>query len=174
MSKFLVIRLTETRAFFCDFLGLEDGKEKPKSWDKAETTDKVETGMDDHIALSVEKSADLVQYMKDNSISYWDRLLADRPLYQVFVRDPNGVVLELNDYDPEIDKIEPMVVLGQDWVDFCRENKIVFVQTIYLMGKNQNVCIAPAKFDIRVMTFLFGNLTNLHDKIHRGLKISKL
>jgi hypothetical protein len=40
--------------------------------------------------------------------------LADRPLYQVFVRDPNGVILELNDYDPEIDKLEPTVILGQD------------------------------------------------------------
>ena len=143
--------LEETRAFFCDLLGLEvgkrpalksvgywlyagddaivhlvekgsndsedaayeAGKEKPKEWDKAEANDMVETGMDDHIALSVEKSADLVQYMRDNSISYWDRLLADRPLYQVFVRDPNGVILELNDYDPEIDKLEPMVILGQ-------------------------------------------------------------
>jgi len=81
---------------------------------RVEANDMVETGMDDHIALSVEKSADLVQYMRDNSISYWDRLLADRPLYQVFVRDPNGVILELNDYDPEIDKLEPMVILGQD------------------------------------------------------------
>ncbi len=145
--------LEETRAFFCDLLGLEvgkrpalksvgywlyagedaivhlvekgsndtlesaayeAGKEKPKAWEKSEANDMVETGMDDHIALSVEKSADLVQYMKDNSISYWDRLLADRPLYQVFVRDPNGVILELNDYDPEIDKIKPMVILGQD------------------------------------------------------------
>ncbi len=144
--------LEETRAFFCDLLGLkvgkrpalksvgywlyagedaiihlvekgsnadeeaanDGGKEKPKQWDKAEANDMVETGMDDHIALSVEKSADLVQYMRDNSISYWDRLLADRPLYQVFVRDPNGVILELNDYDPEIDKLEPMVILGQD------------------------------------------------------------
>ena len=144
-------RLEETRAFFCDLLGLEvgkrpalksvgywlyagenaivhlvekgsnsledeayeAGKEKPKDWQRAETNDMVETGMDDHIALSVEKSADLVQYMKDNSISYWDRLLADRPLYQVFVRDPNGVILELNDYDPEIENLEPMVILGQ-------------------------------------------------------------
>lgn len=81
---------------------------------RVEANDMVETGMDDHIALSVEKSADLVQYMRDNSISYWDRLLADRPLYQVFVRDPNGVILELNDYDPEIDKLEPTVILGQD------------------------------------------------------------
>ncbi len=145
-------KLEETRAFFCDLLGLEvgnrpalkstgywlyagedaiihlvekdsneledaayeAGKEKPKEWEKAESENLVETGMDDHIALSVEKSADLVQYMRDNSIAYWDRLLADRPLYQVFVRDPNGVILELNDYAPEIDKLEPMNVLGKD------------------------------------------------------------
>ena len=47
--------------------------------------------------------------MKDNSIAYWDR-----PLYQVFVRDPNGVILELNDYAPEVDKFDPMNVLGKD------------------------------------------------------------
>jgi len=144
--------LEESRAFYCDLLGLEvgkrpalksvgywlyagedaivhlvkkgsntdeeaayeDGKHKPKEWDKARTNDMVETGMDDHIALTVERSADLIQYMKENSISYWDRLLTDRPLYQVFVRDPNGVVLELNDYEPEIEKLEPMAVLGRD------------------------------------------------------------
>jgi catechol 2,3-dioxygenase-like lactoylglutathione lyase family enzyme len=91
-------RLEETRAFFCDLLGLnvgrrpalksvgywlyagdeaiihlvekgsnadeaaayEDGKHKPKEWDRANSNDMVETGMDDHIALTVEKSADLV------------------------------------------------------------------------------------------------------------------
>ena len=72
----------------------------------------IETGMDDHVALSVEDSASLVQHMKDNGIAYWDRILADRGLYQVFIRDPNGLILELSDYNPAIDKIAPMTVLG--------------------------------------------------------------
>ena len=55
-----------------------------------------------------------VQFMKDNGLAYWDRLLADRGLYQVFVRDPNGVVVELNDYNPDLGAIDPMSVQGRD------------------------------------------------------------
>ena len=78
-----------------------------------EITDLSETGVDDHIAMTVEESADLVNFMKENKITYWDRLLADRELYQVFVRDPNGVIIELNDYKPELDKIDPIAVIGR-------------------------------------------------------------
>ncbi len=67
--------------------------------------------MDNHIAMTVEESAGLVQFMKANKIAYLDRLLADRELYQVFVRDPNGVIIELNDYKPEVDKIDPIAVI---------------------------------------------------------------
>lgn len=109
-----IIHLVEKGSNADEDVAYEDGKQKPKEWDRARTNDVIETGMDDHIALSVERSAELIQYMKENSISYWDRLLADRPLYQVFVRDPNGVVLELNDYRPEVEKLEPMVILGRD------------------------------------------------------------
>ena len=78
-----------------------------------EITDLSETGMDDHIAMTVEESAGLVNFMKENKIAYWDRLLVDRELYQVFVRDPNGVIIELNDYKPELDKIDPIAVIGR-------------------------------------------------------------
>jgi len=143
--------LEDTRAFYCDLLGLEagfrpqlkstgywlyagddaiihlvengsnaaeddaiaDGKETPKSWEKASSEDMVETGMDDHVALTVEDSAGLVQHMKENGMAYWYRLLADRGLYQVFIRDPNGLILELNDYNPDTNRIEPMTVLGR-------------------------------------------------------------
>ena len=50
--------------------------------------------------------------MKENKIAYWDRLLADRELYQVFVRDPNGVIIELNDYTPDLENIDPMTIVG--------------------------------------------------------------
>lgn len=81
---------------------------------EAEEANVLETGSDDHIALSVEDSSGAVQFMKDNGLPYWDRLLADRGLYQVFVRDPNGVVVELNDYTPDLDAIDPMSVQGRD------------------------------------------------------------
>lgn len=92
----------------------DGGKEAPKDRQKARPGDMIETGMDDHIAMSVEDSAGLVRYMKDRDMAYWDRLLADRGLYQVFIRDPNGMVIELNDYAPELDKIDPMTVQGKN------------------------------------------------------------
>ena len=76
-----------------------------------EITDLSETSMDDHNAMTVEESAGLVNFMKENKIAYWDRLLADRELYQDFVRDPKGVIIELNDYKPELDKIQPKAVI---------------------------------------------------------------
>ena len=78
-----------------------------------EITDLSETGTDNHIAMTVEESAGLVNFMKENKIAFWDRLLADRELYQVFVQDPNGVIIELNDYKPELDKIDPIAVIGR-------------------------------------------------------------
>ena len=145
-------RLQETRKFYVDLLGLEDGprpklKSKGywlyagedavihlvekgtdpgvssgahedsnrKSWKHSEMdeTNVLEAGSDDHIALSVVDSLGAVQLMKDNGLPYWDRLLADRGLYQVFVLDPNGVVVELNDYSPDLDAIDPMSVQGR-------------------------------------------------------------
>ena len=134
--------LEETRAFYVDLLGMsvgfrpqlkstgywlyagdnavihlvetEAGEDDRKNWDKAADNNVFETGMDDHVAFSVEDSSGAVQFMKDNGIAYWDRLLADRGLYQIFVRDPNGIVVELNDYSPELDKINPMTVQGQN------------------------------------------------------------
>jgi catechol 2,3-dioxygenase-like lactoylglutathione lyase family enzyme len=96
--------------------GADEGTDrKPmKQGGAADDQNVLETGSDDHIALSVEDSSGAVQFMKDNGLPYWDRLLADRGLYQVFVRDPNGVVVELNDYTPDLDAIEPMSVQGRD------------------------------------------------------------
>ena len=133
-------RLEETKDFFCDVLGFEVGKrpqlksvgfwlyangsamihlvERPsRDGDSdpgpATAEDMIETGTDDHVALTVSESAEIVAKLDELGIAYWDRLLADRNLYQVFIREPNGVVLELNDYDPDHDRIEPMTVQGR-------------------------------------------------------------
>ena len=96
--------------------GAEKGTDR-KSWkhgDAPNDQNVLETGSDDHIALSVKDSSSAVQSMKDNGLTYWDRLFAGRGLYQVFVRDPNGVVVELNDDTPDLDAIDPMSVQGRD------------------------------------------------------------
>ena len=41
-------------------------------------------------------------------------MLAGRSLYQVFVHGPNGGVIELNDYTPDLDAIDPMSDQGRD------------------------------------------------------------
>ena len=85
---------------------------KTRSLGNTEITDLSETGMDDHIAMTVEESAGLVKHMQESDVKYWDRLIADRELYQIFVRDPNGVIIELNDYTPDLENIDPMTIVG--------------------------------------------------------------
>ena len=106
-----IIHLVETGSNLDRKIALFDDKKNARSLGNLELTDLSETGMDDHIAMTVEESAGLVNFMKENKIAFWDRLLADRELYQVFVRDPNGVIIELNDYKPELDKIDPIAVI---------------------------------------------------------------
>ena len=106
-----IIHLVETGSNSDQEIAFSDDRKTARSLGNPEITDLSETGMDDHIAMTVEESASLVNFMKENKIAYWDRLLAERELYQVFVRDPNGVIIELNDYKPELEKIDPIAVI---------------------------------------------------------------
>ena len=106
-----IIHLVETGSNLDQEFAFSDDKKTARSLGNPKINDLSETGMDDHIAMTVEESAGLVNFMKVNKIVYWDRLLVDRELYQVFVRDPNGVIIELNDYKPEADKIDPIAVI---------------------------------------------------------------
>ena len=108
-----IIHLVETGSNLDREIAFSDDKKTAGPLGNPEITDLSETGTDNHIAMTVEESAGLVNFMKENKIAYWDRLLADRELYQVFVRDPNGVIIELNDYKPELDKIDPIAVIGR-------------------------------------------------------------
>jgi len=57
-----------------------------------------------HIALTVEKARDAVDRLHEANVPYWDRLFRDPVMYQVFVEDPNGLLIELIDRNPgEID-----------------------------------------------------------------------
>ena len=47
-----------------------DDKKNARSLGNPEITDLSETGMDDHIAMTVEESAGLVNFMKENKIAY--------------------------------------------------------------------------------------------------------
>ena len=57
-----------------------------------------------HIALTVEKARDAVDRLREANVPYWDRLFRDPVMYQVFVEDPNGLLIELIERKPgEVD-----------------------------------------------------------------------
>ena len=107
-----IIHLVETGSNLDREITFSDDKKIARSLGNPEINDLSETGMDDHIAMTVEESAGLVKHMQESDVKYWDRLIADRELYQVFVRDPNGVIIELNDYTPDLENIDPMTIVG--------------------------------------------------------------
>ena len=90
-----------------------------------------ERGLEGYKAFSAEDSHMVVESMKQEGIEYWDRLLPDRPLYQVFIKEPNGFVIELNDYTPALDKISPIIVYN----DYARDP--------ILLGYPHNVRFPP-------------------------------
>jgi len=53
-----------------------------------------------HIALTVEKARDAVDRLNEAGVSYWDRLFKNPVMYQVFVEDPNGLLIEMIDRNP--------------------------------------------------------------------------
>ena len=106
--------LSQTRNFYCDGLGLEDGPRPnigiPGHWlycggapvvhlmalraAPAETGN--ETGAFDHIAFRGTDAGAMIARLKARNIDYRENRLADFGLHQVFVRDPNGIMVEMN------------------------------------------------------------------------------
>lgn len=64
----------------------------------------VDAGGRTHLALTVEGARDAVDRLGNAGVPYWDRLFKNPVMYQVFVEDPNGLLIELIDRSPgEID-----------------------------------------------------------------------
>src|SRR5437762_13376018 len=56
---------------------------------------------------------------------------------------------------------------GGDPVELGRHDEIVFVQALYLLGAQRHRGIAPAKADVGVMAFGFGERSGLLNKAQR-------
>ena len=54
------------------------------------------TGALDHVALAVTGRASMIERCRRNSVSYFERAVPVLGLHQVFIKDPNGVTIELN------------------------------------------------------------------------------
>ncbi len=62
--------------------------------------DLTEAGGQTHVALTVEGARDTVDRLSAAGVPYWDRLFRNPVMYQVFVEDPNGLLIELIDRVP--------------------------------------------------------------------------
>jgi catechol 2,3-dioxygenase-like lactoylglutathione lyase family enzyme len=54
------------------------------------------TGALDHVALAVTGRAGMIERCHRNNVSYFERTVPAVGLHQVFIKDPNGVTIELN------------------------------------------------------------------------------
>ena len=121
-------KLEETRDFYVDILGMEDG-ERPSfnfsgHWLYVEgkpvvhlvgidpdnpdglaeylgekgSNDTDRTGAIDHITFNSVDPEALIALLKKKNLPYRERKVPDLNLFQVFLEDPNGVTLEINYY----------------------------------------------------------------------------
>ncbi len=54
------------------------------------------TGAFDHIALAVTGREEMIERCRRGNISFFERTVPTLGLHQVFIKDPNGVTIELN------------------------------------------------------------------------------
>ncbi len=103
--------LDRSRRFYAEVLGLEDGDRPPFEFPGAwlycggrpivhlvggRAAGEGGTGILDHIALSARGLAETIQRLQAMEIEYTSRIVPRAGLHQVFVHDPDGVMVELN------------------------------------------------------------------------------
>jgi catechol 2,3-dioxygenase-like lactoylglutathione lyase family enzyme len=119
-------KLEETKNFYVDLLGLDDGYRPPFPFPghwlylgehaivhlfaidpdnpdglndylgEVDTSNLSGSGAVDHLAFRAEEPEDLMGRIKKSGAEYRDRKVPDLELYQVFLEDPNGITIELN------------------------------------------------------------------------------
>lgn len=103
--------LETSRRFYAEVIGLRDGDRPPFSfpgaWLYAGDTPIIhlvggrpaetrETGPFDHVALRVNDLDGMRSRFKEMGVEYSEQTVPGRPLHQIFLHDPDGVMLELN------------------------------------------------------------------------------
>ena len=101
-----------TRDFYCDVLGLAEGERPPFPFkgywmyigdqavvhlaERAPENDGNDTGAIDHVAFEATGLTDMLARLETLGIPAHNRKVPGQGLHQVFVSDPNGVMIELN------------------------------------------------------------------------------
>ena len=107
-------KLDDTVRFYEDILGLEKGPRPdfafPGAWmysegkavvhlvdiSKTEEPQKPDSGVVHHVAFASRGFADMQQRLESRKFKYEARQVPGGDLWQIFVDDPNGVMIELN------------------------------------------------------------------------------
>lgn len=115
------VKLAETVDFYERVLGLEDGDRPnfsfPGAWlysegqavlhlidvSGADEEPQEGTGCIDHIAFVSKGFESMKQHLASTGYAFEDRIVPGGRLWQIFVRDPNGLLIELN-YDAAAEK----------------------------------------------------------------------
>lgn len=121
------VKLQETRDFYVDILGLEDGDRPdfpfPGNWlyvgdtavvhlvgvDPDDPSGLLEmlggdidaesldgSGAFDHIAFRADNPDELISRLEEHDYEYFERQVPNMDLFQVFAKDPNGIMVEVN------------------------------------------------------------------------------
>lgn len=138
--------IERSRAFYQDVLGMDQvprpdfpfpgywlgvGKEAqvhlaPSAVDNAslyfigspEDAAKTNSGVIDHVAFLAHDPQGFIRHLESKGVQFRPRYLADSKLFQLFVRDPDGVMVELNFFGIEPD----MQWIGEDYKAMPRAN----------------------------------------------------
>ncbi len=79
---------------------------------------KTNSGVIDHVAFLAHDAKGFIRHLESKGVQFRPRYLADSKLFQLFVRDPDGVTIELNFFG-----IEPDVQwAGEDYKSMPRVN----------------------------------------------------
>ena len=129
MDHFTILTMNaeKTVAFYSDILGFTSGPrpafsfpgawlyagEKPILHLVSETGRKDHgSGAIDHVAINCENIRGTIDQLKKDKMPFEVRKVPARPLQQVFVHDPDGIMIELNFWHeadvPEIDKSDAL------------------------------------------------------------------
>lgn len=84
----------------------------------SENSAAADTGVIDHVAFLAKDPEQFIRHLESLAVSFRPRYLAESRLFQLFVRDPDGVMVELNFFGIEQD----MAWVGEDYNAMPRVN----------------------------------------------------
>ena len=97
------VDLEATRDFYVELLGLEVGyRPPPRDSERGlPPREAGETGLLDHVAFSCSGLAAMKAKLAERGVAYEERVIPRDGQVQLFLKDPNGVSVELNYPDTE-------------------------------------------------------------------------